>query len=75
MQKYLEFFKRQKISIKLLLIFVFLVIIAIAYGTLAYCSGSLLKTLRRGQESVFYYAFKDKSGKPILFVSSILKSF
>ena len=75
MSKYLDFFKRQKISIKLLLIFVFLVIIAIAYGTLAYCSGSLLKTLRRGEESVFYYAFKDKSGKPITTMLYVVATF
>ena len=75
MQKYIAFFKRQKLWMKLLLIFILLVIIVISYTTLAWCSGSLIRTLTRGDKNVFYYAFKDKSGKPITTMLYVLATF
>lgn len=75
MQKYIAFFKRQKLWMKLLLIFILLFIIVISYTTLAWCSGSLIRTLTRGDKNVFYYAFKDKSGKPITTMLYVLATF
>lgn len=75
MQKTLEFLKRQKLSIKILVIFIFLIIVVGAYLTLAYCSGSLLKTLRRSELSVFYYAFKDPSGRAITTMLYVVATF
>jgi len=75
MQKYIEFFKRQKSSVKLALAFVLLVIIFISYLTLAWCSGSLIKALTRGTNNAFYYAFYDKSGRPITAMLFVLATF
>ena len=75
MFKYYGFFKRQKLPIKILIVLASILILIGAYLTLAYCSGSLLKTLRRGEESVFYYAFKDESGKPITLMLYVVATF
>ena len=75
MKKYYDFFKRQKLHIKLLILLAFALILLISYTTLAYCSGSLLKTLRRGDNNVFYYAFKDESGRPITIMLYVVATF